>query len=77
MNYTGTVEGAAYGIRKDCNNLLGTLLAPKTPVPNLFFTGQNLNLHGILGVSITSFLTCSALIGLKSATEGLDLKLDI
>ena len=77
MNYTGTVEGAAYGIRKDCNNLLGTILAPKTPVPNLFFTGQNLNLHGILGVSITSFLTCSELIGLKDATEGLDLKLNI
>lgn len=77
MNYTGTVEGAAYGIRKDYNNLLGTFLAPKTPIPNLFFTGQNLNLHGVLGVSITSFLTCSALIGLKSATDGLDLKLDI
>lgn len=77
MNYTGTVNGAAYGIRKDCNDLLCTLLAPKTPIPNLFFTGQNLNLHGMLGVSITSFLTCSAVIGLKDATEGLDLNLKI
>jgi all-trans-retinol 13,14-reductase len=77
MNYTGTVNGAAYGIRKDCNNLLCTLLAPKTPIPNLYFTGQNLNLHGILGVSITSFLTCSAVIGLKEATAGLDLNLEM
>lgn len=61
--YTGAIQGTAYGIRKDCNNLIKTLLAPKTPVPNLFFTGQNLNLHGVLGVSITSLMTCSEILG--------------
>ena len=63
QHYTGAINGTAYGIRKDCNNLLKTLLAPKTPIPNLFFSGQNLNLHGVLGVSITSLLTCSDILG--------------
>lgn len=63
MNYTGAVKGTAYGIRKDCNNLLRTLLTPKTPFENLFFTGQNLNLHGVLGVTITALLTCKEIIG--------------
>ncbi len=63
MNYTGAVQGTAYGIKKDNNNLIKTLLTPRTPLSNLFFTGQNLNLHGLLGVSITSLLTCSQIIG--------------
>lgn len=62
MNYTGAVNGTAYGIRKDCNNLFQTLLTPKTPLQNLFFTGQNLNLHGVLGVTMTSLLTCRELL---------------
>lgn len=60
-DYTATVQGSAYGIRKDCHNLMTTLLTPKTPIKNLLFTGQNLNLHGVLGVSITSLLTCAQL----------------
>ncbi|MBR1630339.1 MAG: NAD(P)/FAD-dependent oxidoreductase [Paludibacteraceae bacterium] len=62
-DYTGTAEGAAYGIRKAFDNLMFTLLTPKTSAQNLLLTGQNLNLHGILGVSMTSFFTCSALLG--------------
>ena len=62
-NYTGAIRGSAYGIRKDCNNLTQTLLTTRTPLPNLFFTGQNLNLHGVLGVSITSLMTCSRILG--------------
>jgi len=55
-DYTGTIEGSAYGIRKDYNKSLMTVLAPNTSIPNLFMTGQNLNLHGILGVSMTAFM---------------------
>jgi all-trans-retinol 13,14-reductase len=61
-DYTGTPQGSAYGIRKNHNQLMTTLLSPRTPEPNLFLTGQNLNLHGILGVSMTSFFTCAELI---------------
>ncbi len=59
-DYTGTEQGAAYGINKDFNRLAYTLLTPLTPIPNVFFTGQNLSLHGILGVSMTSLFTCAA-----------------
>jgi all-trans-retinol 13,14-reductase len=62
-DYTGTPYGSAYGIRKDCNNLITTMLSPRTPITNLFLTGQNLYLHGMLGVSITSFLTCAEITG--------------
>jgi len=64
-DYTGTAYGSAYGIQKDHSNLMTTMLTPRTPVPNLLLTGQNLNLHGILGVSMTSFLTCSEILGHK------------
>ena len=60
-DYTSTYMGSAYGIKKDCNNLMQTMLTPRTPIPNLFMTGQNLNLHGILGVSMTSVVTCKSM----------------
>jgi all-trans-retinol 13,14-reductase len=62
-DYTGAQNGSAYGIRKDCNDTLGTVIMPQTQIPNLFLTGQNLNLHGILGVSMTSFFTCAKITG--------------
>ncbi len=74
-DYTATGCGSAYGIRKDCTNLMQTLLTPKTPLENLYLTGQNLNLHGVLGVSMTSFFTCAHIIGMENAVK--DLKFDI
>jgi all-trans-retinol 13,14-reductase len=62
-DYTGTFHGSAYGICKDYNRWITTMLSPRTPVANLFLTGQNPNLHGMLGVSITSFLTCAEITG--------------
>lgn len=56
-DYTGTFEGSAYGIRKDCEHLMTTMIPVKTPVSNLLFTGQNVNFHGVLGVTITALLT--------------------
>lgn len=53
-DYTGTVNGSAYGIRKDCDALIQTILTPMTPIPNLFFAGQNLTLHGMLGVLMSA-----------------------
>ncbi|MBO4595102.1 MAG: NAD(P)/FAD-dependent oxidoreductase [Bacteroidales bacterium] len=57
-HFTGTPGGSAFGIRKDWRNPLGTLIPSRTPVKGLWLTGQNLNLAGLLGVSITSVLTC-------------------
>jgi all-trans-retinol 13,14-reductase len=30
---------------------------------NLYFTGQSLNMHGILGVTISGVVTCSEILG--------------
>ncbi|MDR1887231.1 MAG: NAD(P)/FAD-dependent oxidoreductase [Prevotellaceae bacterium] len=65
-DYTGTPNGSAYGIQKDYNDTLGTIIVPQTQIPNLFLSGQNLNLHGVLGVSMTSFFTCAKIVGMDN-----------
>ena len=62
-DYTLTPEGSAYGLRKDFNNPMLTLLSPRTPIPNLLLTGQNLMLHGLHGVTMTAFFTCAEVLG--------------
>jgi all-trans-retinol 13,14-reductase len=64
-DYTGTVKGSIYGIMKDCNNPLNSFLIPRTKIPNLYLTGQNINLHGVLGVSVGSIITCGEFVGSK------------
>jgi all-trans-retinol 13,14-reductase len=64
-DYTGTWEGSVYGIQKDYNSPLKTLVLPRTNLKNLLLTGQNVNVHGVVGVTIGSFLTCSELLGKK------------
>ena len=56
-DYTLTPDGSAFGIRKDYHSPLMTILSPKTPIPNLFLTGQSLVLHGLEGVTRTAFST--------------------
>lgn len=62
-DYTGTWHGSSYGIRKSYDNLIGTVLSPTTPFENLFQAGQNMMLHGMLGVAMTSMMTCNAICG--------------
>nr|WP_129733619.1 NAD(P)/FAD-dependent oxidoreductase [Parabacteroides goldsteinii] len=62
-DYTQTLEGSAYGLRKDYREPVITLLSPRTPVPNLFLTGQNLMLHGLHGVTMTTLFTCAEILG--------------
>jgi all-trans-retinol 13,14-reductase len=64
-DYTGTLEGALYGILKDVRKPAETTVATRTRIPNLLLTGQNVNLHGVLGVSITAIATCAELIGME------------
>lgn len=63
-DYTGTPGGSAYGILKDYSSPFKALIMPKTKIPNLYFTGQNLNIHGILGVTIGAVMTCGEMLGL-------------
>lgn len=71
-DYTGTMQGSAYGLRKNYNELMYTVLTPRTPVSNLLLTGQNLNLHGILGVSMTSIFTCAEILGMETIVNDLN-----
>lgn len=71
-DYTATKNGSAYGIRKNFNELMFTVLTPRTPVSNLLLTGQNLNLHGILGVSMTSIFTCAEVLGMENIVKDLN-----
>lgn len=63
VSYTGTPAGSAYGIIKDSRYPLATLIPARTRLNNLFLTGQNLNVHGALGVTLTAATTCAELIG--------------
>ncbi|MCK9422846.1 MAG: NAD(P)-binding protein [Bacteroidales bacterium] len=64
-DFTGTPGGSMYGIRKDWRDPLLTTILPKTKIPGLYFTGQNINLHGALGVTIGSVMTCGEILGLE------------
>ena len=68
-DYLGTDDGSLYGIVKDYHDPLKTFISPNTKIPNLFLTGQNLNLHGILGVSMSAVVTCSRILGMEYLVE--------
>ena len=64
-SYTGTKDGSMYGILHDCNDALKTRISPKTKIPNLFLSGQNVNIHGVLGVTVGAVLTSTELLGME------------
>jgi all-trans-retinol 13,14-reductase len=62
-DYLGSPNGSMYGILKDVRNPYASIFSPRTKVSNLFLTGQNLNLHGIAGVTISAVVTAGEIIG--------------
>jgi all-trans-retinol 13,14-reductase len=62
-DYVGARNGALYGVLRDCNEPNKSFISPKTRVKNLYLSGQNIILHGILGVTIGSILTCGSIRG--------------
>lgn len=62
-DYIGNFEGSLYGPLKDYNDPLRTMISPKSKIPNLYFTGQGVNMHGILGVTIGGIATCAEILG--------------
>lgn len=65
-DYYGNKEGSNYGFQKDSNNLMLSQMSVSTKVRNLFLTGQNVNIHGLCGVSLTAIETAEALVGQNS-----------
>lgn len=68
-DYIGNYDGSLYGIAKDYKDPLKTFISPRTKVRNLYLTGQNINIHGVLGSSISALLTCVTLLGNENVVE--------
>lgn len=64
-DYTGSPTGSFYGFERDYNDPMRTALAVQTRIPNLTLTGQNINLHGILGVTVSAVLACCNFVDRK------------
>ena len=69
QDYTATFQGSMYGIVRDKNFPTQTLISQRTKIPNFFMTGQNINSHGILGVTIGAILTCAEFLGLNTVID--------
>lgn len=62
-DYIGGFNGSMYGYVKDSNDPMRTFVSPKTKLDNLYLTGQTINMHGVLGVTIGAVATCSEILG--------------
>jgi all-trans-retinol 13,14-reductase len=62
-DYIGSRDGTLYGIIKDYKEPMKSFITPRTKVKNLFLTGQNINLHGVMGVTVNTIVTCSEILG--------------
>lgn len=61
-DYIGNKDGSLYGIVKNCNAPTRTQINTRTRIPNLHLTGQNISMHGILGVTVSAFVTCFSFV---------------
>jgi all-trans-retinol 13,14-reductase len=68
-DYTGSKFGSLYGIEKDCNNMIHSHIVPRTKIKNLYLTGQNINLHGIIGVALSAILTAGEFVGTNALID--------
>lgn len=70
-DYLGTADGSMYGVEKDYHDTLKTFISARTRLSNLYLTGQNLNLHGIMGVTMSALMTCGEIIGLEPLLDAI------
>lgn len=70
-DYIGGRNGNMYGFKKDSDYPLKTLISPRTKIPNLLVTGQSVNMHGIMGVTIGAVNTCSEILGRKHLLQSI------
>jgi all-trans-retinol 13,14-reductase len=69
LDYTGTERGSTYGVLHNCNEPLLSAISQRTKIPNLYQTGQNIKLHGILGVMIGALTTTGELLGVDNVMK--------
>lgn len=61
-HFYGAPCGSVYGFSKDASNIFESQLPIVTKSPNLFLTGQCINLHGFCGVPLTALTTAEAIL---------------
>jgi len=61
-DYIGNKDGSLYGILKNSKSPTRTQINTKTRISNLHLTGQNISMHGILGVTVSAFVTCFSFV---------------
>ena len=64
-DYNAAPFGTMYGFQKDKKHPLQSYIHTKTNIKNLYLTGQSVNLHGVLGVTISALITCFNFIDSK------------
>lgn len=64
-DYIGCPTGSFYGFERNNQDPMKTALAVQTRIPNLSLTGQNINIHGILGVTVSGVLACLKFVDRK------------
>lgn len=62
-DYLGNRHGSLYGIARDSNNLMQSQFTIRTRLSNLYLTGQDINIHGLVGVSLTAIATAETILG--------------
>jgi len=70
-DYNASPFGTMYGFQKNKNNPLKSYIHTKTKIPNLYLTGQAVNLHGVLGVTISALLTCFNFVDQRKLLESI------
>lgn len=61
-DYIGNKDGSLYGVLQNSASPTRTQINTKTRIPNLHLTGQNIAMHGILGVTASAFVTCFSFV---------------
>lgn len=64
-DYLNTNQGSMYGYIKDIHEPYNAYIPTISKVKNLHFTGQDINLHGILGVTLSAFLSCMPFVDIE------------
>jgi phytoene dehydrogenase-like protein len=62
-HFAGYAQGEPYGLAHTPTRFAGRFLQPRTPIRNLYLTGQDVAVCGIAGGLVSGALTASSLLG--------------
>jgi all-trans-retinol 13,14-reductase len=63
QHFTAAAQGASYGLAHSPARFLSRDLRPRTPVGNLFLTGQDIGTCGVMGALSGAVTTASVVVG--------------